>query len=694
MLQDAIDLQNEAVKKLIELSKSDKKEITFKAPTGSGKTYMMANFMNQVLSENDEVIFLVTCLSKGGLAKQNYDKFTEYSNDGDFTKIDPFLISSEFANEETPHIDDNHNVYILPKDLFKKKSILFRGIFEAFLSNITKDNIFGAKGKRIFLIKDECHISIKRIDNLIDKYFDRCFNFSATPKLSKRQVPDVEITNEQAEQVKLIKHVEIGDENASVDDVVNKFEEIKSQYRNLLNINPCLIIQISNKNKSDDELEEIKRVLNKSEHVDLKWMYIVEKEKECDTNDQVKFKNSKVEKWKDLAKNNSSTIDIIIFKLAISEGWDIPRACMLYQMRQSRSKQLDEQVMGRVRRNPRLKDFEDLTSEAQNLAMTSWIWGVVPESLHKSYYVELKNLDNKITNEFKVKTTRLKNLGEEENFDFVAFLKTCNQRVVNKNIFESYRKLKTSSNDVRKIFNNFVDSYDKYFEYTNNLDEISKQSKNFKCEYDKCMEIVKDNYNYDIEFSLPIESYFLDNEHYIDIEKWVWKRKDNSNKFSFDSEAEKEWAMKLLDLISDDVNNNKRIGKFVEDENKEKIYLLAKNYMPNSDIKFEYYLGGSNSNFSYPDFVMKDCYNRIHIFEVKSINFSNQLNNSIDSDLYENKVNEFKKMYKYSSFLTKQIFYLPIKKEDNWHIFKYENGIEEVINYSQFKDFVKNKNNI
>lgn len=87
-------------------------------------------------------------------------------------------------------------------------------------------------------------------------------------------------------------------------------------------------------------------------------MLIVNNDKECDTNDTFKAKKLPVSKWKDYAKENSSTIDIIIFKMVITEGWDIPRACMLYQMRDSKSKQLDEQVMGRVRRNPRLLDFE------------------------------------------------------------------------------------------------------------------------------------------------------------------------------------------------------------------------------------------------------------------------------------------------------------------------------------------------
>ena len=73
---------------------------------------------------------------------------------------------------------------------------------------------------------------------------------------------------------------------------------------------------------------------------------------------------------------NLSGIDVIIFKLVISEGWDIPRACMLYQARNSRSKQLDEQVIGRVRRNPRLLDFETLSDKAKSLATTAWVWGV------------------------------------------------------------------------------------------------------------------------------------------------------------------------------------------------------------------------------------------------------------------------------------------------------------------------------
>jgi type III restriction enzyme len=40
----------------------------------------------------------------------------------------------------------------------------------------------------------------------------------------------------------------------------------------------------------------------------------------------------------------------------MTEGYDIPRACALFQIRDTDSKTLSEQVLGRIRRNPILKD--------------------------------------------------------------------------------------------------------------------------------------------------------------------------------------------------------------------------------------------------------------------------------------------------------------------------------------------------
>ena len=379
MLHEVIELQKRAVDSLVQ-KYDELDEITFRAPTGSGKTYMMADFMNRILEENDDVVFLVSTLSKGDLATQNYNKFLEYSSKGEFPNLKSHLINTNIAGEERLFIPTNFNVYLLPRDLYKSGGKLMQGAMESFLNTLTYNTFFGGLEKRIILIKDECHIATNNLDSISDTYFDKVINFSATPNLRRSQNPDVEITDDEAVNASLIKRVELGDEEDTIGDALNKFEEVKHEYRNLLGVNPCLIIQISNKDKADYELNNvIFPELEKAEHQDLKWMLIVDKDINCDTNDVFKAKKMSVAKWKNYAKENTSTIDVIIFKMVISEGWDIPRACMLYQVRDTQSDQLDEQVMGRVRRNPRLMDFETLSEEAKKLATTACIWGIMPE---------------------------------------------------------------------------------------------------------------------------------------------------------------------------------------------------------------------------------------------------------------------------------------------------------------------------
>ena len=94
MLQEAKDLQKNAVSKLVQVLASGKKEITFKAPTGSGKTYMMADFMNHVIVAKSNSVFIVSTLSKSNLAQQNYESFVNLSENGTFPNINPFLINT------------------------------------------------------------------------------------------------------------------------------------------------------------------------------------------------------------------------------------------------------------------------------------------------------------------------------------------------------------------------------------------------------------------------------------------------------------------------------------------------------------------------------------------------------------------------------------------------------------------------
>lgn len=686
MLQEIKDLQNRAVSQLVQKANGKEKEITFRAPTGSGKTYMMADFMNRVLRENKNIIFLVSSLSKGGLAKQNYEKFLEYNNKGMFQYLEPYLITSEISGEEELYIPTESNVYVLPRDLYKNNSRLKAGGLLNFLQTMTSG--FKGKNKQIYVIKDECHVATKNLDELSNRYFTKVINFSATPKLNRNQYPDVEITDEEAVNAKLIKHVEMGAEEDTVEMAINKFEQIKKDYRNLIGVNPCLIIQISNKDKAEEEWKNnILPVLNKTEHQDLKWMVIVDKSTSlCDTNDIVK-KTLSIDKWKDYAKSNLSTIDIIVFKMVISEGWDIPRACMLYQVRDTQSKQLDEQVMGRVRRNPRLLNFETLSDKAKQLATTAWVWGIAPESIKKIRPVKLVGGKDEVKNALQIKTIRIKPLTKRKDFNIEEFLNKQKPINANESLFTLQRKLAACDNEIQEMCYFYADTISKWFNFTERLEGIKKAYNNYVCNYDESMETDKNDDGTEKIVSFPLTSSFMEKEsnYNEEIDTWVWKRKDNNETFSFDSEAERMWADVLLKLsyrekIKDfDLNTSQGQSLLQEDENKK--YLWGKNFLFNSEIRFQYYHNGIHS--SYPDFIMKDKKDRIHIFEVKSVNISNNMN--FDTEQYNEKITALKECYKHCSKLLPYNFYLPMYKDSEWQITRYSNGEETTISKNDFK---------
>ena len=700
MLQDAIDLQQRSVNELVRKINS-KKELTFRAPTGSGKTRMMADFMDRILAQHDDVIFLVSTLSKGNLAEQNYNVFKNCADRGIFPHLKPHLISTEIAGEESLYIPLDSNVYVLPRDLYKKGGRLMQGAMEGFLRNVTA-NLYGSGlNKRICLIKDECHQATTNLDGISAEYFEKVVNFSATPNLKRGQTPDVEITDEDAMNAKLIKAIVWGEDTDTVETAIRKFEEIRENYVNLLGVNPCLIIQISNKDKAEQEWANIKGILNKTEHQQLKWMSIVEDRKKCETNDKVG--KLKVERWKDYAKENASTIDVIVFKMVISEGWDIPRACMLYQVRDTQSKQLDEQVMGRVRRNPRLIDFESLSPEARSLAMTAWVWGIEPKGSKKSRQVKLVGNETAVPSALKIRTTRLKPLTERKDFDVAEFIgQKSKNDVAHSSIFDIYGKLQRSETGLCDLCYGYADTVQKWWKFGEHIDAVRREYDSYICNYAESMEVVADADGNPKEVSFPLTSVYVDNEHYENIGDWVWHRKDGSDRFSFDSEAEREWACILKEISHDDIelaaigDPNPLAGQYNTDGtvepqqiNVRNKYLWGKNFLANSEIKFEYYQNGIHA--SYPDFVMKDKRGRIHLFEVKSVNVSNAA--AFDGEEYKRKVLALKECYKRCSELTGYIYYLPVLKDEVWQITRIVDGQVEEISKDSFQQSLASATN-
>ena len=698
MLDEAKKVQERAIHELVnEISVKD--EVVFKAPTGAGKTYIMARFMDELVSRNDKVVFIVSSLSKANLAQQNYEKFKEYLELGFVQNLSPYLISSESSGENALYIPSLDNVYVLPRDLYKDKSKLKgQQSLLKFLLEINK------LGKELYLIKDECHIATNNLDEL-KPYFSKVINISATPK--KTQKVTVEISEKDAIGASLIKRVQYcscnnyGDSDFTVESIQYKellkaltsLKSCKKDYLDKSNINPCLIIQISNKDLGEEQVKVIEHALSLPEYKDLKWVSYTTDPKLCKTNDQmIKASPSK---WEKFAKPNDSTIDVIIFKMAITEGWDIPLANMLFQIRDSKSKQLDEQVLGRVRRNPRLMDYENITDEKEKLLYTTaYVWGIKDNSSeHKSIDVTLKgsvpdgnSIKNEIQEEIKVKITKLAELKKtKSNFDIDSYLNGKPAPLSCKSIFDLYRELSKSSNRIQYECKQYMSSsygeeYSRYFGFVNNLSEIKSKVQTVLSGDPLSIEVVKNSLNKDLEVSLPYNSLYFQNKKFSlsDI-NGVWNNGNDMKEFTFDSDSEKEWVFKML--------HDFQIKKISLDENND-VLLVGKNYLQNSEIKYEYYADGSH--FSYPDFVLKDKNDRIFLFEVKSLNTSSSL--QIDSSEYKEKVKLLKDLYLKVSSKVNHYFCLPILNGSTWTIYCYFNGDSHELNYDQFKSAVNDVN--
>lgn len=652
MTDEAKNLQARVIREAEDLLlHTEKTPLVCQAPTGSGKTWMMAHMMNDILSSpsGQDVVFLVSALSKGGLARQNFEKFCGYRAAGMFPALRPFLIESDYAGEGRLVIPETANVYVLPTANNRKNGRLNRGALLQFYEDMRD------RKKRLWLVKDECHIATRSLDEQFQAFMEKEIAFSATPKLARGQEPDVVMEDTEAVQARLIKAVQVHDPEEPVTSALDRLKALQEPYRCLLGMNPCLIIQISNKTEGAEQWDSLRKLLSE-QYPDLTWMYIVDDPKKCDTNDRLKNIRD-IGRWKAYARDGSSRIDVIVFKLTITEGWDIPRACLLYQIRDTKSRQLDEQVIGRIRRNPRLADFERLPKEAQDLASLAEVWGIADKAVHESRLVVLAE---HVKDFLRVHPTRLKPVSEHRELDLPAFL--SGKQVRPQNLFQAGGALLREPEPVLAMCRAYADTPEKLWLFLSNLDSVREKAEACESDYSQ-MEIGE-------EVTLPAFSFYDETPFRVDIPNWIWMRAERSRNgnepvsFSFDSEAEKRWASLLLTLASTDA-----VSKIPSDRPR---YLWGKNFPFQSELNFAYYLDGIHASF--PDFVMKDRRGKIRIFEVKSVNQSRA--GLVDEEAYLAKVRAIREGYRQASRKLPYVFYLPVQTGDDWIIYRSEGGAE------------------
>lgn len=344
-----ITLANFQIKAIADLTaamEQPNRDIILKSCTGSGKTIILTSFMDEYFKSNHKTVFIWLTPGKGNLEEQSKEKMDRYIH-GSQTKLLSDIMTSGF--------EENDACFINWEKLTKKGNNALkdseRTNFIEHIRNALDD------GLAFKIIVDESHQNDTiKADDIIELFrSDKIIRCSATPKNYKNAIL-IDIPEEDVIAEGLIKKLLIINENfeqhINVDDqitylldkAINKQRELCSEYaKQKAEINPLIIVQIPN--KSDALLDRVEE-------------YFESKGITYENNLLAVWLSDKKQNLEDIEEPNAEPIAVII-KQAVATGWDCPRAQILVKLRDNMSETFEIQTIGRIRRMPEAKHYEN-----------------------------------------------------------------------------------------------------------------------------------------------------------------------------------------------------------------------------------------------------------------------------------------------------------------------------------------------
>lgn len=368
------DYQDKYIRKLRDttnelLDQQGNKTIVFKAPTGSGKTIMVAEFLKELVEDRtDKHVFAFIWTAPRQLHTQSKEKLEEYYADSKALRcvsfedlIDRSVGANEILFLNWESINKADNIYIRDNERDMNLSIIIQNTRNA--------------GHTIILVIDESHHAARTeiSQDLVAMFSPKvAIEVSATPSLVeidemvnvpresviaegmiKKQVainPGFKntITLQNAERLVLSSQASESTDEFVLRMAIEKREQLVHAYQAIgATINPLLLIQLPDHRQGEAELkDEIVKILKDNHNITLEngklSIYLSE--------DKTNLEN---------ITRNDCEAEVMIFKQAIALGWDCPRASILALFRDWLNFEFSTQTLGRILRMPEIKHYTD-----------------------------------------------------------------------------------------------------------------------------------------------------------------------------------------------------------------------------------------------------------------------------------------------------------------------------------------------
>lgn len=347
------DFQESTVMRLLELATDSRKKqtIVVKSPTGSGKTIMLIDFVEEYLNKiNSNTAFIWLCPGKGDLEEQSRQRMISVAPHRNTQNLFDALRngfppeSVTFINWEL--VTKKGNTAIREgerKNLYDRIAEAHRGGMDFIVIIDEEHSNNTAKAKDI--INHFAAKNIVRVSATAEKNNNYEFiNIDELDVIDEGLITKALYVNEGVED-----NIKIDDDYDYLLDLADaNRKNIAARYKEVLPegkiIRPLVLIQFPN-----GQPETIEAVEKKLESMGYT------------------YDNGMVSKWmseekRDLPENLTDNDGIPVFllmKQAISTGWDCPRAKILVKLREGMSEQFEIQTIGRIRRMPEAKHYDD-----------------------------------------------------------------------------------------------------------------------------------------------------------------------------------------------------------------------------------------------------------------------------------------------------------------------------------------------